>query len=377
MQPSTTDIQNTISTKANSTKKKRLPRMLQTRVPLCSIEDAITVPRTIWDKFSGRPCSPLQVCNSLNLSPSSSKWRDLSGSSIAYGFTSGGWNAKQISLEPLGKRAVAPTEEGDDILAIKEAVQKPTVLGQFFEFYDGRKFPKDEIGENKLIDWGVPKERSAVVLSLIKENGLFSNLLSEIKGSLYVTLNCPSVASTSEDIKADDLEVIDNNLLTETIGATDKPTISFNTNTTQPNNVFNNKVFISHGKNRQMVDNLKELLRFGSFEPVVSIERETTAISVPEKVFTDMRSCCAGIIHIEEEKKMLDENGNENKVINENVLIEIGAAIALYGKRIILLCHKGVSLPSNLQGLYRCEYEGDNLDYESTMKLLKTFNSFK
>jgi hypothetical protein len=29
------------------------------------------------------------------------------------------------------------------------------------------------------------------------------------------------------------------------------------------------------------------------------------------------------------------------------------------------------------QGLYRCEYEGDKLDYEATMKLLKTFNEFR
>ena len=146
---------------------------------------------------------------------------------------------------------------------------------------------------------------------------------------------------------------------------------------TLPNNSSNNKVFISHGKNRQMVENLKELLKFGSFDPVVSVERETTAISVPEKVFSDMRACCAGIIHIEEEKTLLDASGTEHKVLNENVLIEIGAAIALYSNKIILLCHKGISLPSNLQGLYRCEYDGDKLDYDATMKLLKTFNSFK
>lgn len=126
-----------------------------------------------------------------------------------------------------------------------------------------------------------------------------------------------------------------------------------------------------------MVENLKELLIFGSFEPIVSVERESTAISVPEKVFSDMRSCCAGIIHIEEEELLLDSKGKEHKVLNENVLIEIGAAIALYGKKIILLCHEGVSLPSNLQGLYRCEYSGEKLDYDSAMKLLKTFNSFK
>jgi predicted nucleotide-binding protein len=118
-------------------------------------------------------------------------------------------------------------------------------------------------------------------------------------------------------------------------------------------------------------------LAFGNFEPIVSVEREATAIPVPEKVFEDMRSCSAGVLHVGAEGKYLDRDGNEHVKINDNVLIEIGAAMALYGKRVILLVEKGVALPSNLQGLYRCEFEGDKLDYESTMKLLKTFSQFR
>jgi hypothetical protein len=34
-----------------------------------------------------------------------------------------------------------------------------------------------------------------------------------------------------------------------------------------------------------------------------------------------------------------------------------------------------VSLPSNLQGPYRCEYEGDKLDYDATMKILESSTS--
>lgn len=98
---------------------------------------------------------------------------------------------------------------------------------------------------------------------------------------------------------------------------------------------------------------------------------------VPEKVFSDMRPCKAGIIHIGLEQN-INENGRiEGSHLNENVLIEIGAAIALYGKKVILLCQKGISLPSNLQGLYRCEYEGDQLDYSATMKLLKTMKELR
>jgi predicted nucleotide-binding protein len=138
-----------------------------------------------------------------------------------------------------------------------------------------------------------------------------------------------------------------------------------------------NRVFISHGKQKAIVTQIKELLAFGNFEPVVSVERESTAIPVPEKVFEDMRSCGAGVIHAGAEGKYLDHDGNEHTRVNDNVLIEIGAAMALYGKKVILLVEKGVTLPSNLQGLYRCDYEGDRLDYEATMKLLETFSQFR
>jgi predicted nucleotide-binding protein len=59
------------------------------------------------------------------------------------------------------------------------------------------------------------------------------------------------------------------------------------------------------------------------------------------------------------------------------VLIEIGAAMALYGRRFILLVEKGATLPSNLQGLYEVRYEGEKLDYDATMRLLKAFNDFR
>ena len=134
---------------------------------------------------------------------------------------------------------------------------------------------------------------------------------------------------------------------------------------------------MTDGKNRAIVNQIKELLTFGKFEPVIAVEHETTAIPVPLKVFDDMRGCFAGIIHVASEEVLLDPEGNQRHMLNENVLIEIGAALALYGKNVILLVQKGVRLPSNLQGLYRCEYEGDGLDYEATMKLLRTFNELR
>jgi len=139
----------------------------------------------------------------------------------------------------------------------------------------------------------------------------------------------------------------------------------------------NSRVFITHGRNRDIVHQIKELLVFGKFQPVVAIEHETVSKPVPEKVLDDMRSCFAGVIHVDAEEEMLDSKGITHHKINEYVLIEIGAAMALYKGNFVLLVSKGIHLPSNLQGLYICYYDGPKLDYEATMKLLKAFNEFK
>ena len=137
-----------------------------------------------------------------------------------------------------------------------------------------------------------------------------------------------------------------------------------------------NRVFITHGKNRKILEQVKELVAYGKFEPVVAIERETAAKPVPKKVMDDMRTCKAAVIHVSAEGVLYDEKGNEVPQINENVLIEIGAAMALYDAKFVLLVEEGLNLPSNLQGLYECRYEGDELNMPATMKLLKAFSEF-
>lgn len=138
-----------------------------------------------------------------------------------------------------------------------------------------------------------------------------------------------------------------------------------------------NRVFITHGKNRKILDQVKELVAFGKFEAVVAQERETAAKPVPDKVMDEMRSCQAAVIHVGLEGVITDKDGKDHPQINGNVLIEVGAAMALYRRNFILLVEEGVQLPSNLQGLYECRYKGDELNMEATMKLLKAFNEFR
>ena len=136
------------------------------------------------------------------------------------------------------------------------------------------------------------------------------------------------------------------------------------------------RVFITHGKNKKIVDQVKELVTYGKFEPIVATEHETAAKPVPKKVMDDMRTCGAAVIHVSADRALCDKDGNEVRLINENVLIEIGAAMALYRDKFVLLVEAGVILPSNLQGLYECRYSGDELNMPATMKLLKALSDF-
>lgn len=142
-------------------------------------------------------------------------------------------------------------------------------------------------------------------------------------------------------------------------------------------NSDNRRVFVTHGENGRILSQVKELLAYGKLEPVVAMEHETAAKPVPKKVMDDMRTCGAAVIHVSAESVLYDEStGKRVPQINGNVLIEIGAAMALYNERFVLLVEDGVSLPSNLQGLYECRYEGEELSMPAIMKLLKAFNEF-
>jgi predicted nucleotide-binding protein len=299
--------------------------------------------------------------------------------------TDGGFNANTIKLTSLGRKLVAPEEEGEDLVARREAIMKPKISKDFFDRYRRSKFPNDTIASNVLKSLGVPADRVQSALETIKANGRYAGIIRDTPTGPFVNIDSPGVPAPTATPDLPEHSDEDEGLSSESGAESSTPAedvarrVSAAPAIPTPSafDSKSNRVFISHGKQKAIVSQIKELLAFGNFEPVVSVERESTAIPVPEKVFEDMRSCSAGVIHVGAEGKYLDRDGNEHTNINDNVLIEIGAAMALYGKKVILLVEKGVTLPSNLQGLYRCDFEGDRLDYDATMKLLKTFSQFR
>lgn len=343
----------------------------QADVPGAGLEQALRVPLAIADSYGKNPTKPLRVAQAMNMSPASSQFRLLCGAAIAYGLTDGGYNSEQISITPLGRRIVAPTQDGDDHLAKREATLRPRVVRDFLTRYNESKLPSEAIALNVLEELGVPRDRTASVFELITSSAKNAGFFREVKGQLYVDLDgasAPTPTKPESPENAGTPEAVPER--TSYAGATgSEPAESL------PRR--GNRVFITHGKNQAIVTQLKELLTFGGFTPVVALENESVSKPVPDKVMDDMRTCQQAVIHVGAELKLLDVSGKEHKMLNQNVLIEIGAAMALYGRKFILLVEKGVTLPTNLQGLYEVRYDGEQLDYDSTMKLLKAFNDFR
>lgn len=361
----------------------------QSDVPAASLEEALRIPQALFDHYAGKPTAPLYVAKALNVDPKGSQLKVLSGAAIAFGLIEGGSQAVSISVTDLARRILRQKVEGEDYAAKREAVLLPRIFGAFLRNYDGHPFPRQDIAINVLEDLGVPRDKAAEVLERIDASARMVGYIEEIKGKPYVSLagnGTPPALALDDEGKS----------YTEELG--EPPAASKAASAPTPaaepapahapvrpsilasaiaDDARRKRVFITHGKSRELVDPIKKLLEYGELVPVVSVERQSVSKPVPEKVMDDMRACGAAIIHVDADKTILDKDGTEHVLLNPNVLIEIGAAMAFYGRRFILLVRDGVKLPSNLQGLYEVRYQSETLDANATIKLLEAIRDIK
>lgn len=371
------------SVQVESAKEKTRSYLSQKDIPAYELDEALLIAKALIQEYGGHPASPLDVAAAMDLTPTSSKFTMLTGASIAYGLTNGGYNAGEISVTDLGRQIVEPLEEGGDLAGKREAIMKPRILREFLSKYSGSPLPREDIGLNVLKTMNVPADRVKPVWDLILTSANSVGFLQIIKDRKYVNLGGIKPPSSAAQPGGQREEgTVEVPLIKELIKTVHEPEPAAAAEDARrlPSHATDarmRRVFITHGKNTTFIEPLKDLLGFGEMIPVVSIQKESVAQPVPDKVMNDMRGCGAAIIHVDGEQKLMDPAANEVTSINSNVLIEIGAAMALYGRRFILLVKDGVKLPSNLQGLYEVRYHGDTLDGGTTIRLMKAINEMK
>jgi hypothetical protein len=339
-----------------------------TPFPKNTLKDALRLAQSIQDNNAGQPYNRLDLAQSLNYSPESGSFRGLITSSNRYGLTQGSYQADKIALTELGKSIVAPRSDEERNEGLLRALKNAELFKMFFERFDQAKLPRDDLLKNTLIrDLGIPQEDVDSFVNILKKNLTDWGLLVDYKGSIWLRSDklssikavekaMPSLVSPEEE--------------REGLEATRAPEEE---KPCPPKKV--SRVFISHSKNETILDQIKTILEFGQFQHIIAEDVETTSIPIPEKIFGLMKECNCAIINVSADEK--EKNADGTYRVNPNVLIEIGGAFLAYDKKVILLTDKRVILPSNLQGLYRCEYEGNELSFNTALKLQKALAQFR
>lgn len=357
---------------------RRVPRGF----PQFDLKDTIAVAQAIADNNAGKPYSRLSLAESIGRKPDSSAFRALLSASIAYGLTEGSYKQTQIKLTALGEAATMPQSEDEKRKALVKATRSIALYEQIYTKFDQAKLPADQLFRNTLIrEHGVDASYADEFIKLFKSDGKFTGLIRNVAGSDRVDLQQEHLTGngvgsgsyrTDED---DDDEMVD--IDAPVVPTMTPPAMQTPAAPAVPAAPPNTNVFISHGKNRELVEHLKKVVGYSKLTPIVSVEITDTSKPVPQKVLEEMRSCFGGIVHVRSEGEWTDSDGKTHPKINDNVLIEIGAAMAIYKDNFILLAEKDVTLPSNLQGLFVCKYEGATMDGDATMRLLEGLSKFK
>ncbi|MNS72857.1 putative nucleotide-binding protein containing TIR-like domain protein [compost metagenome] len=346
-------------TDSSGDKGSKQIRLSQTDVPGLELEKALKLARTLWDDFAGRPARPLQLAEALDTKPSSGGWRALTGASIAYGLTEGGYNAQEIKLTDLGRRIVAPREDGDDAVAAVQASLMPRVNREFFDRYNGAKFPSERIAASVLVDLGVPKERTERVVTILAANAKFVGVLRTIKGENYVALEAARISPSSANGEPTSFEE-------ESVNERDReptppPTATVPQQPAEPTaSPQPKKIFIAHGKRHDALEAVKRVLDRFKVPYTVAVDEPNAGRPISDKVAGLMKECSAGIFIFTPDESFKSTNDEEIHRPSENVIYELGAASILWGRKIVILKEKTVNFASDYRDIGYIEFSMDN-----------------
>ena len=134
-------------------------------------------------------------------------------------------------------------------------------------------------------------------------------------------------------------------------------------------------VFISARKGSGVSGSIQDALQVADIASEL-VERETDNEElVSEITFQAMRRCNAGIIILSREDCRHDVPGKD--ALNQDVLMEISAALVHFARRLVLLRCNNVSFPFKIDDFCQFELEGDELTWETGLRLIKAVKAFK
>lgn len=359
--------------------KEKRSYISQKEYPRNTLGEAIRVARVIADHYGGQAAEPLDVAASLNTQPTTGHFRTLTGAAMAFELTDGASYASHIGLTDLGRRIVMPTEEGDDEVAMREALLKPRVFREFLSQYDGRKLPPDNIMRNVLVKLGVPVDATEKAAELMFGSAQEAGVLQEIKGERFVRLrgatrvHVPGQVTEGSAAELDVVDVSDGEANGGGNGVVDITTPP----PAAPQRVEAKvkPIFIGHGKKKGPLDKLMRVLDQFKIPYKVAVYEPHLGRPIPKKVKDIMSQCGSAILIFTADEQYKDAEGNDVWRPSENVIYELGAASFAYEDGIVIFMEEGLNFPTNFESIGHITFQEDAIEAK-TMDLLKELVGF-
>ena len=309
---------------SGTTKRTRLVRPY----PKFNLENALSIASTIHHANSGLPFDRVLLAKSLGTTHSSSSFVMKLNSSASYGLTVGAYNDDLISLTALGEAIVAPQRSEERRSSLIDASIHPELFRRFFNLYDGKQLPKDEFSQNMLQrELGVNAELTLECLQILKDNGYYVGILSNIDGDIHVSLS--GNQNIEDQSESSQLQADPN------FDFSDESTLKSNVN--RPDLVHGGKIFIGHAGASDVVDFIKTVLdEFDIPYSVVQSDFEDQR-PISSDISREMHNCDAAILVIAKPALTRVSGGREVSSSTQSMLYQLGAASLIYGDRIIAI----------------------------------------
>ena len=323
--------------------------------PSYTLEDALSVARTIYEVNAGLPFDRELLAGALGTTPKSSAFTMRLNASAAYGLTEGGYNDPNIRLTDLGETVVAADSEGARISALTEAAMTPDTFGGFYELLDGRRLPQSEYLHNILQrELGVRSDLAEECLSILQYNGEFAGIISEVDGEFLVRLPEPDTAV--QPVVAPGKVATELPTQYQTGRQPDAPAGQ------EPVRDAKKRIFIGQigdSDAAKYVASMLEELGISTASP--QIPEGDADLLVPQNVSQAMRESGAAVL--------VFRSGDNAWSSRDKMIGMLGAASVLFNDRVVLLHESGEQMNIGLNELNHIDFDRERPG-ESGLKLL-------
>jgi predicted nucleotide-binding protein len=342
--------------------------------PPLTLSKSLTMAQAIQDGASGMPVDRLTLSVLMNKSPSSSGFIMLVLSSRAYGLTTGGKNASEFALTALGREAVSDDPD-TRVKALHKAVLTVEPFRTFLTAHDQKKVPVAAAFKAFLTGKAsVPGDRAEEAMAQLLSDATTARMIKMVKGAQYITLKTsdPGMPEpTVEDIEDGDDQGLQDDALT--VAENGGPPEDKDLPPAPPTRPA--AIFVGHGKNKKPLEQLKKILEEYEIPHTIVVDEANAGRPISEKVAEAMDECGAAILIFTADQEFKDSDGNTVWRPSENVVYELGAASAKYGRRVIIFKEESVDFPTNFRDIGHISFAKDQLDAKG-MELFRELIQF-